>query len=63
MTRPNEPLLTAKELAGALRKTVRYVYFMTANGFAMPGRVATLTEARRWLARNPAPCARPKKRK
>lgn len=50
-----EQLLTTKELAAALNRSVRYVRYMRAKGFAMPGNTATLTEARGWLARNPPP--------
>ena len=49
------PLLTAKELADALRRSVKYIYAMKAQGFQMPGGLATLAEARSWLVRNPAP--------
>jgi predicted DNA-binding transcriptional regulator AlpA len=57
MTRAHEQLLTVKELAAALRKSEKYVYVMVAKGFGMPGRVATVSEARKWLARNPSPFA------
>jgi predicted DNA-binding transcriptional regulator AlpA len=63
MTRQTEQLLDTKALAGALQKSPRYIYAMLAKGFQMPGRVATVSEARKWLARNPAPCSRPKSRK
>jgi hypothetical protein len=55
-----EPLLSCKELAEALRRHVRYVYAMRAKGFVMPGGSATLTEAREWLAKNPCPKSRGK---
>jgi hypothetical protein len=48
-------LLTAKELASALRRSVKYVYAMKSHGFQMPGGLATLAEARSWLVRNPPP--------
>lgn len=57
------PMLTTKELASQLRKHPSYVYAMRARGFRMPGDVATVPEARRWLARNPHPRARPTSQK
>lgn len=48
-------LLTIKELAAALKKDRRYVSYMKRMGFIMPGGVATVEEARSWLARNPSP--------
>ena len=51
-------LLTTKELAAALRKSRSYVQAMKRRGFQMPGGVATVAEARRWLVRNPKPRAR-----
>ncbi len=51
-------LLSIKELADALRRNRRYITAMRARGFAMPGGLATLGEARAWLARNPPPRAR-----
>lgn len=50
-----EQLLTSKELAIALNRSLRYVRYMRAKGFEMPGNTATLTEARGWLVRNPPP--------
>jgi hypothetical protein len=50
-----EQLLTSKELAAELRKSIRFVRYMRAQGFAMPGNIATLREARQWLLTNPAP--------
>lgn len=50
-----EELLTSKELAYALKRSVTYVYAMRAQGFIMPGGRATLREAQSFLARNPAP--------
>lgn len=52
---PTEQLLTSKELAAALGRSLRYVRYMRARGFPMPGNTATLNEARAWLARNPPP--------
>jgi hypothetical protein len=56
-TRPErpEPLLTAKELAAVLKRHVAYVYAMKRNGFPMPARRATVTDALEWLLENPAP--------
>ncbi len=48
-------LLVAKEMADALRKSRRYVVYMMQRGFKMPGGMATIEEARAWLARNPSP--------
>lgn len=48
-------LMSVKELAEALRKAPSYVYRMKALGFPMPGGVATIAEARSWLAINPNP--------
>lgn len=55
-TKIQERLLTAKELAGELRRGYRFVMAMRARGFPMPGGTATLGEARAWLRRNPRPC-------
>lgn len=46
-------LLTIKELAAVLGKSRTYVHAMIAAGFEMPGRTATLQEARDWLRANP----------
>lgn len=57
LTPPSEPLLTAKELALALRrKGAWYVYRMKRDGFIMPGGLATLSDARAWLEKRPSPC-------
>lgn len=48
-------LLTSKELADALRRSLSYVYKMRSLGFPMPGGVATIAEARAWLTDNPNP--------
>lgn len=53
-----EPLLSGKELANALGRERTYISAMKRAGFVMPGGRATLTEARAWLVRNPAPRAR-----
>lgn len=51
-------LLTSKELAAALGHHRNYVDAMKRAGFQMPGGMATVDEARAWLARNPPPRAR-----
>lgn len=48
-------LLTAKEIAAALRRHPSYVYAMRRRGFPMPGKRATLTEAQSWLQKHPEP--------
>ncbi len=53
---PEEKLLSVKELAAALSRSERYVYYMCAKGFPMDGGRATLSAALRWLRRNPRPC-------
>lgn len=55
MTPEHSQLLKIKELAAALRRPRSYVHAMKRRGFVMPGGTATLSEARAWLARNPAP--------
>jgi hypothetical protein len=55
---PKSDLLTAKELAQQIRKHVTYVYAMRRLGFPMPGRVATLSAALRFLQKHPAPRGR-----
>lgn len=49
-------LLTLKELAFALKRSRKYVWFMRQSGFPMPGNRATLEAALKWLAANPNPC-------
>lgn len=51
-------LLTIKELAAALKRSRFYVLAMKRRGFQMPGGVATVAEARRWLVQNPKPMSR-----
>lgn len=51
-------LLTIKELAAALGKNRTYVAAMKRRGFTMSGGLATVTEARAWLVRNPPPRSR-----
>lgn len=48
---------SAKELASMMGRHITYVYAMKARGFLMPGGRASLSEARGWLVRNPAPRA------
>lgn len=48
-------LLTPKELAGALKRNVSYVYAMRARGFSMPGNRGTLADALAWLTSHPQP--------
>lgn len=50
-------LLSAKELADALGRSVRYVQEMKSLGFPMPGDRATLREAREFLTKFPWPTA------
>jgi hypothetical protein len=57
MTDPHQHLCV-KELAAALGRHRNYVGWMKRRGFLMPGNLATLAEARAWLARNPAPRSR-----
>lgn len=53
---PNrEPLLTAKEIAAALRRHPTYVYAMRKQGFPMPGFRATLSSAIAWVSEHPQP--------
>jgi hypothetical protein len=54
--------LNVKELAFVLKKHPSYIYAMRARGFPMPGGVATVRDARAWLAQNPAPKSRGVKR-
>jgi hypothetical protein len=46
--------LTIKELAFELNHGRGYVHAMKAAGFRMPGGMATVAEAREWLAANPS---------
>lgn len=46
-------LLNVNELADALGRGRKYVWWMKRWGFAMPGGTATLEEARDWLRRHP----------
>ncbi|RRJ96840.1 hypothetical protein Ga0100231_024035 [Opitutaceae bacterium TAV4] len=51
---PNDnELLSRKELALALKRNVSYVKAMLRDGFPMPGKRATLAEARAWIASQP----------
>lgn len=53
-------LLTSKELAAQLKRSLDYVYAMRKAGFPMPGERATLADALAWLSDNPSPTRRPK---
>lgn len=54
----DDALLNTKQLAGALGRHRNYIDAMKRAGFSMGGGLATLAEARKWLARNPAPRSR-----
>ena len=54
----SERLLSVKELADALGRSVRYVFYMKAKGFEMPGGRTTLSEALRFLEKNDHPSGR-----
>jgi hypothetical protein len=56
-------LLTSKELAAALKRSLDYVYAMRKRGFPMPGERATLAAALVWLSDNPSPTAKSTKGK
>jgi hypothetical protein len=58
MTTTTSKLLTRKELADELRRSVRFIDWMKRRGFKMPGGTATLEEARVFLAENTKPCSR-----
>ncbi len=49
----NNDLLPIKHLAAELYRGRGYVHAMVKAGFPMPGRRATLAEARAWLAAHP----------
>ena len=53
-----DELLSVKELARALKRSERYVWFMRARGFRMLAGRTTLNSALKFLATNPTPCAR-----
>lgn len=53
-------LLSTKQLASALGRSLRYIQYMKAQGFQMPGGLATIAEARSFQARNLPPCPPPK---
>jgi hypothetical protein len=53
-------LLTSKELASALKRSLDYVYAMRKAGFPMPGKRATLAAALVWLTDNPNPTRKAK---
>jgi hypothetical protein len=58
MTPNPHELLTGKQLAAALGRERTYISAMKRRGFEMPGGLATVAEAREWLARNPPPRSR-----
>ena len=49
-------LLSVKELAGALGRSERYIWYLRACGFQMPGGRASLREAKEFLLTCPHPC-------
>jgi hypothetical protein len=53
ITRPDERLLSCKELAWHLNRHVNYVYQMRRAGFEMVAHRTTLQEALNWLRANP----------
>lgn len=48
-------LLSSKELAARLKRSLRYVRAMQARGFVMAGGRTTLAAALDWLRDNPKP--------
>jgi len=59
--RPNvraDELLCVKNLASELRRAPSYVFAMKRRGFKMPGGRATISNALKWLEKNPKPRAR-----
>jgi hypothetical protein len=52
---PIDELLTSKELAWRLKRSVNYVYAMKSRGFKMIAGRTTLAAALRWLSVNPCP--------
>lgn len=61
-----EKLLSQKELATELGRSLAYVAWMIRGGFKMTGGRTTRGGALAWLTLNPAPCARkhrPKKKR
>ena len=56
MSNTTEPLLSSKELASKLGRSLSYVRAMRRRGFKMPKHRTTLTEAMKWLAKHPEPC-------
>jgi len=47
------PFLRVLELARALHCSRNYIWAMKRDGFVMPGRRATVAEARQWLRERP----------
>jgi hypothetical protein len=62
MNGEREELLTAKELAGKLKRAVTYVYAMRKAGFEMPGKRSTVGDAIAFLRRCPEPRKRREQR-
>ena len=54
---PEEELLTIDELAEKLKRSPRYVRYMKAKGFEMPGGRATLSQAICFLRKVKKPCS------
>ncbi len=55
---PQGELLTIKELACILKRSVHYIYAMRKRGYSMPGDRGTLLSALEWLEANPNPARR-----
>lgn len=56
MSNATEPLLSSKELASKLGRSISYVKAMRRRGFKMPEHRTKLSIALRWLAKHPEPC-------
>ena len=55
-----DEILTPKELAAELKRSIAYVYAMQKAGFKTVGRRTTLNAALEWLAKNPSFTTTPK---
>lgn len=53
-----EPLLSCKELATALNRSMPYIYQMKKRGFRIRSGRATLTAALNWLEKHPCPTSK-----
>lgn len=51
-----QELLSCKDLALYLKRSLSYIYAMRKRGFKMPGNRASICQALSWLAKNPPPC-------